>query len=213
MIHSVTLSSIYDWGGFNRELFSIINGFRGPAIDALALANTRLGDVSNALWILSALVLLAICGEAGPQKFSSKCLPAGRKSFEVLAVFAVGCAVTALLVFSAKAFFNMPRPYMVLPPGSVNVLAKPTEPYSLPSGHSALAMLVACVFWPYGRKWWRGLLALCVCWVGISRVSVGAHFPADVLAGYLCGGIGAWFARPLVLANSRVLPRQFNGRR
>jgi membrane-associated phospholipid phosphatase len=31
-------------------------------------------------------------------------------------------------------------------------------------------------------------------WVGISRVSVGAHFPVDVVVGYLCGGLSGWVA-------------------
>jgi membrane-associated phospholipid phosphatase len=36
----------------------------------------------------------------------------------------------------------------------------------------------------------RTLLAILPLWVGISRINVGAHFPADVLAGYFCGASG-----------------------
>jgi hypothetical protein len=78
------------------------------------------------------------------------------------------------------------------------------EPYSLPSGHSGFAMLVAWVFWPYCLRRWRFVLALCVVWVGISRISVGAHFPADVLAGYLCGGLSAWLATGVCQTSCRV---------
>lgn len=196
-------SMLYDWGGLNRELFSTINGFRGPVVDGLALAGTRLGDVTNAAWVLLALLFLAFANRIGPRNMAAGRLPDERMAREALLIFTVGCAITALLVFAAKAGFNMPRPFKVLPAGSVNVLAKPVEPYSLPSGHAALAMLVASVLWPYCKSRPRALLASCVAWVGISRVSVGAHFPADVLAGYVFGGAGAWLARTLTLLLKR----------
>jgi signal peptidase II len=38
--------------------------------------------------------------------------------------------------------------------------------------------------WPLLLGWQRWISVIFVAWVGISRVSVGAHFPADVLAGF-----------------------------
>lgn len=185
---------LYDWGGLNRELFSAINGFRGPLIDPLMLAGTQLGDAWNAAWIALALLLLLFSCRVLQRNIVIARLLDERVVSDALFAFVVGCAITALLVFTVKASFNMPRPYNALPSGSVNVLAVLKEPYSFPSGHAAFAMLVAWVFWPYCQRRWRALLALCVVWVGISRVSVGAHFPADVLAGYICGGISGWLA-------------------
>lgn len=185
---------LYDWGGLNRELFSAINGFRGPLIDPLMLAGTQLGDAWNAAWITLALVLLLVSCRVLRRSIVIARLPDARVVSDALVVFVVGCAITALLVFAGKASFDMPRPYIALPSGSVNVLTVLKEPYSFPSGHAAFAMLVAWAFWPYCRRRWRALLALCVVWVGVSRISVGAHFPADVLAGYVCGGISGWLA-------------------
>ena len=188
------LTVLYDWGGLNRELFSAINGFRGPLIDPLMLAGTQLGDVWNAAWIALALLLLIASRRVLPRNTVIARFPDERMVSDTLFVFVVGCAITALLVFAGKASFDMPRPYNALPSGSVKVLAVLKEPYSLPSGHAAFSMLVAWVFWTYCQKRWRAFLALCVVWVGVSRVSVGAHFPADVLAGYICGGVSGWLA-------------------
>lgn len=190
-------SALYNWGGLNQVLFSAINGFRGPVVDVLALAGTRLGEVTNAVWVLLVMLFFASGNRILPRHVVARWFPEERRATEVLLIFAVGCAITALLVFAGKISFDMPRPYEVLPGGSVNILARPVEPYSLPSGHAALAMLVAWVLWPYCQSRSKSFLALCVFWVGFSRISVGAHFPADVLAGYVCGGVSGWLARAL----------------
>ncbi len=42
-------------------------------------------------------------------------------------------------------------------------------------------------------------MAALALWVGISRINVGAHFPADVLAGYLCGMASGLLANKAVM--------------
>lgn len=195
---------LYDWGGLNRELFAAINGLRGPVLDTLMLAGTRLGSAWNAGWIALGLALLLACRRLAPRTgiatfatFSAR-LPEARTLARLLRVFVVASVLALILVTAAKHGFDMPRPAAALPPGSVAVLAPTGEPYSLPSGHSAFAMLVAVVFWPACPRRWRAALALGALWVGVSRISVGAHFPADVVAGYLCGAACAWLAARLV---------------
>jgi len=46
-------------------------------------------------------------------------------------------------------------------------------------------MLVMASLWPVLNCNWRVAGACFVLWVGISRMSLGAHFPADVVAGFL----------------------------
>ena len=195
VLHSV----LYDWGGLNQSLFYFINGLRGPVVDMLALAGTQLGGVKSAVWILLMILLLVISHRVLPKNIVPTWFPEERVVSKILLVFTGGCALTAFLVFAAKLGFNMPRPYEILPIGSVNVLARPTEPYSLPSGHAALAMLVTCVFWPFCSKRWRVILSVSALWIGVSRISVGAHFPVDVFAGYVCGGISGWFVRTALM--------------
>lgn len=95
-------------------------------------------------------------------------------------------------------------------------VAPPTS--SFPSGHTAAAtVLYGCIailiFWLYGRRP-ATLIAAAILFcvpvaVGLSRLYRGMHYPTDVLAGALTGGL--W----LLLVITTLLPqfRRREGRR
>ena len=68
--------------------------------------------------------------------------------------------------------------------------------YSFPSGHATnttvAAIAVVVLLWPLlrdrGRRAATALAVAVVLLVGLDRVMLGAHFPSDVLGGYLLGG-------------------------
>lgn len=71
--------------------------------------------------------------------------------------------------------------------------------YSFPSGHSTNAASVFGCLAVNLRKSWISILAILIpLLTGISRVVVGAHYPTDVLGGWLLGIISVMIVRLLL---------------
>lgn len=183
---------LYDWGGLNLWLFHLINDARAPAIDGIMRLGSWLGDPDRfGIFLAAAVLWLWIrTRRPGQQALASAWLT-------TLAVFSAGYALDGALVGMLKTWLDFPRPAAVLPPGAFHAVGEMALRRSLPSGHATFAMLLAACFWPQARPALRLVLALFVLWVGLSRVSLGAHFPADVLAGFGLSLAVVWWLRQL----------------
>jgi membrane-associated phospholipid phosphatase len=175
----------YDWGGANVWLFHAINDIRFGWLDNVMLLGTGLADHTLFPLYLGLLTLFALVVVNTPVQDPTQYRAQVSRWMAVIAVFSLAYLLDGLLLGVLKPFLDFPRPPLALPQGSVQIIGVPEYHHSLPSGHSSFAMLVTASLWPVLNRNWRAAGALFVLWVGISRMSLGAHFPADVVAGFL----------------------------
>ncbi len=101
-------------------------------------------------------------------------------------IFTIGISLVATYIFTGilKLIFAVPRPFLVLK--NIHELITYGGNNSFQSMHAALFTALATSIYPYHRKLGIciGVLALLI---GFSRVYVGVHYPADVLAGFCIG--------------------------
>lgn len=115
--------------------------------------------------------------------------------------------LAGLLTRLGKMWAFSPRPLEVLAPQTIHVIGEPLFIAAMPSGHTITAFAAATAIYftlaPQRRRrfLWLFLVAL---GVGLSRLAVGAHWPADVAVGaalgILSGLVGAWLG-------SKIPPR------
>ncbi len=115
--------------------------------------------------------------------------------FRLEALFILLTTSSNLLNVLVKRLIKRPRPTQEL----VKVVRVINEP-SFPSGHVmhytnfyGLLIYLLATNWRSG-KLRNGLITLCTLLIGSigpSRIYLGAHWPSDVMAGYLYGGL--WF--------------------
>ncbi|MHB9145954.1 MAG: phosphatase PAP2 family protein [Symbiobacteriia bacterium] len=104
----------------------------------------------------------------------------------VLAGVAGALAVAASVGIGALVF--RPRPVAALPPGQVHLLVPHTGDSSFPSDHAMGSGAFAGGMWRAGGSARWAFLALAVL-VAFSRAIAGVHWPSDLLASLLLGGI------------------------
>jgi membrane-associated phospholipid phosphatase len=104
----------------------------------------------------------------------------------------------SIMTHLGKRFFAVPRPAAVIDSNQFETAGAILRGYtSFPSGHTiavfAVTTVILCVLIYEERMQrpllWAGLLAFCATLVGISRITVGAHWPLDVLTGAVLGVI------------------------
>lgn len=109
------------------------------------------------------------------------------------ALIAAACVAVAALLLSSGVKWIVKRPR----PNTVYARSMYFKTYSLPSGHAASAascfMLFDYLCLASGNPLYMtvgAILLPLIIAIGISRVYLGAHYPSDIVIGWICGGIG-----------------------
>ena len=168
---------------WEANLLAWIETLRGPILDPAVLFFTHLG-YSGLLFIALTLLLLLF--------------PKTRR---------IGLATALGLVFSLlftniilKNLFLRDRPWEAV--GFLTNLVVEQDT-SFPSGHTSAAFAFALAFVRcQGKRWTKVTVVVIALFMGLSRLYVGAHYPTDVLAGFIVGdlaGLTGWYCSTLLI--------------
>ncbi len=84
-----------------------------------------------------------------------------------------------------KLIFQLPRPYWIDP--LVKEYASESS-FGFPSGHAQMSVAVwGLLGYTRKEKWVKWTVPIIILLIGISRLYLGVHFSADVLAGWILG--------------------------
>lgn len=119
--------------------------------------------------------------------------------------------LAGVLTRVGKTWAYSARPLEVLDPSTIHVIGEPLYVAAMPSGHTLTAFAAATALYfalpvrHRHRHLWLWGVAL---GVGLSRMAVGAHWPADVsmgaVLGLLSGLCGVWLCGRIPLRHQQV---------
>lgn len=109
-----------------------------------------------------------------------------QKKREILSVFFDG-ALAWLLARLFKVFFHILRPADVM--SQIKPLVVENG-YAFPSGHATFFMALAIAIFFFHKKMGYVFIVFALL-IGIARVVAGVHYPVDILAGFILGGMVA----------------------
>lgn len=137
-------------------------------------------------WITFFGEILVVIGIAGLISIAILLLKLDKTYIAGLAVALIGAAASSYIM---KAVIERARPDGLIP-------AVTESSFSFPSGHATLAVALygftaffLCKMYPRNTKLIVVVATVIVLAIGFSRLYLGVHFPSDVIAGYILGGL------------------------
>ena len=149
------------------EFLYFLEGIRMPILNEFMLLVTRLGE--ETAFLVMALIVFWCVDK--------------RRGYLLMSVGFLGTMANQFM----KLWFRIPRPWVLDPNFTILEQAREAATgYSFPSGHTTSAVGTFGSIAATTRK--KGTIALCVILavlVGLSRMYIGVHTPADVIVGAL----------------------------
>ena len=152
------------------EFLLFLESVRTPFLDFIFNIITHFGDEAVAVVVL---VVFLWCGNKS-------------MAYNMLYCTFFNLGTNQLL----KNIFKISRPWVKNPELTIVESARDAASgYSFPSGHTANAtVLFGCVAAKAKEKWKKILLILLIMLIGLSRMYLGVHSPADVITSWVLGG-------------------------
>jgi membrane-associated phospholipid phosphatase len=174
----------------NKDLFIAINSFAAISSPFIWANITFLGDTLTAC----AIMLLFI-----------------RRRPDLVWSGLIATLIATLIVNIIKMYYDIPRPPAVIDKEQIHIIGPALFSRSFPSGHTVtIFTLAGILMFCFRSAYIRIGLILIALMVGISRIAVGVHWPADVLAGaalgILCATVGVYIVKKL--GWNRIKPLQ-----
>ena len=96
--------------------------------------------------------------------------------------------ISAWINMSLKFLLDQPRPFFEGYDPSLGLIKERLG--GLPSGHAQNTLVLLFIIASWIKKKWAFVCAAVLCiLIGFSRIYLGVHFPTDIIAGWILGGI------------------------
>lgn len=193
----------YDWNGLNGWLFALAQEARSAALEPALGLVAALGSFWAAPYYARVIGAAAARTVRRREHGMVVGMHLNAEWAGTLFGFLLATIVAAGLVSALKILSDLPRPWEVYGESFGQVALLIDRDGSFPSGHAAFAAVLIGSVWSHATsRMSRVLLLVYLASVGLARVLLGAHFPADVVGGYAVGLGSVWAARRLLRERS-----------
>lgn len=178
------LEFFYNFNGYNKELFLQINHFTNINIlpFILQIISWPFGISKFAIYYVFCVIYFFIILNRidDHTEYKNKFWNIYNNMVRVGIIYSFFGLLYAFLKYN----INLPRPFCSLRSEDFFTIADISKERclsSFPSSHTGLAVIIAYFLWPYLNYGQKIFATLIIILVGVSRLALAMHYPADII--------------------------------